>query len=72
MNELYDYLSQKRDEMCATHGNTVEIDVKHLFKIHQTICFMMQIRNIVNFDEDNERALKEIIQNDGIHGKKIF
>lgn len=66
MKELYKYLSQKRDEMCSERKSTVEIDVKHLFKIHQTVCFMMQIRNIVNFDEDNERALKEIIQNDDL------
>lgn len=60
MKELYEYLSQKRDEMCAAKKSTVEIDVKHLFRLHQTVCFMMQIRNIVNFDEDSEKTLREV------------
>lgn len=66
MRELYDYLSQKRDEMCAEGKSTVEIDVKHLFKLHQTVCFMMQIKNIVNFDEDCEKTLWDILKDKGV------
>lgn len=60
LSELYNYLSQKRDEMTASGGNTVEIDIGHLFKIHQAVCFMMQIQKIVNWDEDCERELKRL------------
>lgn len=60
MKELYDYLSRKRDEMSESGKSTVEIDVTHLFKIHQMVCFMMQIRQIVNFDNDNEKLLRQL------------
>jgi hypothetical protein len=60
MRELYNYLSLKRDEMSDTGKSTVEIEMKYLFKLHQVVCFMMQIRNIVNFDDDSERLLYEI------------
>ena len=60
MKELYDYLSLKRDEMFEAGENTVEIDVKHLFKIHQMVCFMLQIKGIVNFDDESERLLRQL------------
>jgi chromosome condensin MukBEF ATPase and DNA-binding subunit MukB len=60
MKELYDYLSHKRDEMSESGKSTVEIDVKHLFKIHQMVCFMMQIKSIVNFDDDSEKLLRQL------------
>ena len=58
MNELYGYLSRIMAEMHAGHKTTAEIDMEHLFKAFRVVCHMMQIRSIVNFDEDVVRALE--------------
>ena len=60
MDELYEYLSRKRDEMVKSGAKKVKIDMRHLFRIFQTVCFMKQIRSIVNYDEDLEKMLKRM------------
>ena len=58
MNDLYDYMIEKRKELYQGEGQTVEIDMEHFFRIYQVVCFMKQIKNIVNFDEDLEQMQK--------------
>ena len=49
MDELYVYIRQKLDEMRKQKTDTVEIDFDKLAKMYQTLCFMKQIRNIVDW-----------------------
>ena len=58
MSELYGYLSGIMADMYAQHKTTAEIDMEHLFRVFRVVCHMMQIRSIVNFDEDVVRALE--------------
>ena len=60
MDELYEYLRERRDEMFATGSENVTIDMQHLFMIFQAVCFMKQIRSIVNYEEDTEKMLKRM------------
>ena len=60
MNELYEYLSAARDEMYKAGKNSVEIDQEHLFHLHRVVCYMLQIRNIITFDDDIERMVRKI------------
>ena len=59
MNELYSYLSDIRDDMYLTGKKTVEIDMEHFFKIHRTVCYMLQIKSIINFEDAMELAQGE-------------
>lgn len=58
--ELYEYMKEKRAEMMERQDDGVRIDMQHFFRIYQMMCFFMQIRNIVNFDEDMAEMLKMI------------
>ena len=60
MDELYEYLKIKRDEMCDSRTTETTIDMEHLFRIFQTVCFLRQIRCIVNYEEDMEKMLKRM------------
>ena len=60
MNELYEYLSSVRDQMYASGKKTVEIDMDHLFWLHRVVCYMLQIKNIINFDDDIAMMVKQI------------
>lgn len=60
MDELYEYLRNRRDEMFATGSENITIDMEHLFRIFQTVCFMKQVRSIVNYEEDIEKLLEQM------------
>ena len=49
MDELYVYLRQKLDEARKNKTDHVEIDFDKLAKMYQILCFMKQIRNIVDW-----------------------
>ncbi len=50
MNELYNYMKAKLKEMQKTRSNTVEIDCVEFMQLMKTVCYMMQIRRIVDDD----------------------
>lgn len=60
MDEIYEYLTKKRDEMYESRATETKIDMEHLFKILQAVCFMRQIRNIVNYEEDMVKMLEQM------------
>lgn len=60
MKELYEYMKGKRDMMLLANEDSVTIDMSHFFRLYQTVCFMIQIRNIVNYDEDMEALLEQM------------
>ena len=60
MRELYEYMKEKRTEMMENQEDGVRIDMRHFFRMYQALCFLMQIRNIVNYDEDMAEMLKMI------------
>ena len=54
MKEIYDYMNNiiKDYYKCGSSGmQTVEIDTEQFFKLFHLVCYMMQIRNIVNQGE---------------------
>ena len=58
MDELYEYLKDKVEN----GGDSINIDLSHAFRLYQLICFMKQIRGIVNNEDDmwnNFRRIKE-------------
>ena len=52
MDELYEYLKEKLNEMYGGAGDGIVIDMKHAFRLYHTICYMMQIRGIIEFQDD--------------------
>ena len=52
MKELYQYMVEQRDEIYQTGAKSVTLDTAHFFRLYQAVCYMIQIKNIVNFDED--------------------
>lgn len=48
MNEIYEYLKQKIDEMHKTNQTSVSVDYAEIAKLYQMVCFMMQIKKIAN------------------------
>ena len=48
MDEMYEYIGKKLDEMLAHKAMTVEIDFANLAKMYQLVCYMKQIRRIIN------------------------
>ena len=58
MNELYEYLNELREQAYKSASKTVTIDIEHYFRLFQLVCYMMQIRNIVNYDDNVSEMLK--------------
>ena len=48
MDEMYEYIGKKLDEMLANKALTVTIDFSHLANMYQLVCYMKQIRRIIN------------------------
>ena len=62
MDELYEYLRDKLAKMQEYDEKVIEIDTSHAFRLYQLVCFMKQIRGIINQEDDlwNEfRKIKE-------------
>lgn len=47
MDKLFEYLKTKLEEMQGTRSKTVEIDCIEFMQILKLICYMKQIRRIV-------------------------
>lgn len=51
MDELYQYMKKKLDEMRMEGEDVIDIDMDHAFRLFHTICYMKQIRGIITFQE---------------------
>ena len=49
MDEIYVYLKSKLDEMRKEKKDTVVMDFQKVAELYQIVCFMKQIRTIVNW-----------------------
>ena len=52
MEELYEYIKGKLDEMYKSQESTITIDMNHAFRLYHNICYMKQIKSIIQFQED--------------------
>lgn len=50
MDELYRYMRAKLDEMYDSRSQTVEIDCIEFMQLMKMLCYMRQIRRIVEDD----------------------
>ena len=51
MKEIYDYMVGVMQGFYGSGAKAVEIDAGHFFRLYHLVCYMMQIRNIVNQSE---------------------
>lgn len=49
MNEMYVYLREKLDEMRKNKTCTVEVDFRKMAEMYQIVCFMKQIKEIMDW-----------------------
>lgn len=50
MDKLYDYMKAKLEEMQEKRSSTVEIDCVEFMQLMKMVCYMKQIRRIVEDD----------------------
>ena len=62
MDELYDYLQQSLSQMRRLNDDFIEIDMDHALRLFHMICYMKQIRGIIEFQDDSCE--------NGMHGKE--
>ena len=48
MDELYDYMNKKLDEMHENNSATISIGFAEFARLFQLVCMMKQIRTIAN------------------------
>ena len=60
MDELYEYLKNELARMQANAGTGIVIDTSHAFRLYQLVCFMKQIRAVVNQEDDMWNTLRKI------------
>ena len=53
MDELYDYLQQSLSQMRRLNDDFIEIDMDHALRLFHMICYMKQIRGIIEFQDDS-------------------
>ena len=51
MDELYAYIKQKLEEMRKEKKDIVEVDYFKMVQIYQAVCFLKQIREIVDWGD---------------------
>ena len=49
MDEMYVYLKEKLNKMRKNQDTTTEVDFKTLSEMYQIICFMKQIKEIMDW-----------------------
>lgn len=54
MNELYELLKQKLIDMRAYKSSSIEFDYSEVSELFQFVCFMKQVKELVNWGEKNE------------------
>lgn len=61
MDELYEYMNIKMLAMyAAPDSSRVSIDKEHFLRLRQMLCYMMQIRLVVNQDELVGKLMEEV------------
>ena len=61
MDELYEYLKEKINDMRGTN-TWIAVDMEHAFRLFHMVCYMKQIRGIIEFQDD--------MCENGKHGRK--
>lgn len=59
MDELYEYMKEKIAKMDAEE---IRIDTAHAFRLYQLICFMKQIRGIINQEDEMWNTLRKTVE----------
>ena len=54
MNELYELLKQKLNTMRSQGEGHIMFDFSEVAQIFQFVCFMKQVKELVNWGENNE------------------
>ena len=60
MDELYEYMKKKIAGVSS--GEEISIDTAHAFRMFQLVCFMKQIRGIINQEDDMWNALRKTVE----------
>lgn len=60
VDDLYEYMKEKIARVRA--GEEVIIDTAHAFRMFQLVCFMKQIRGIINQEDDMWNALRKNVE----------
>jgi hypothetical protein len=60
VDELYEYMKEKIARVRS--GEEVSIDTAHAFRMFQLVCFMKQIRGIINQEDDMWNALRKTVE----------
>ena len=60
MDELYEYMKERIEWMISRDDTVVAIDTSHAFRLYQMVCFMKQIRGIINNENDMWYTLRKI------------
>ena len=50
MDKLYDYMKEKMEELHVNRSGTVEIDCVEFMQLMKMLCYMKQIRGIMDDD----------------------
>ena len=56
MDELYGYLKEKLEQMRKQGKSQVEIDMDHAFRLFHMVCYMKQIRGIIEFQDEQSKS----------------
>ena len=52
MDELYEFLKESLGNMRIAKDNMIVIDMDHALRLFHMVCYMMQIRGIIKFQDD--------------------
>jgi uncharacterized protein (UPF0262 family) len=52
MDEPYEYMKERLEQMRERGEDKVKIDMEHAFRLFHTVCYMKQIRGIIDFQEE--------------------
>lgn len=59
MDELYEYMKEK---IMGMDAEEIRIDTAHAFRMFQLICFMKQIRGIINQEDEMWNTLRKTME----------
>lgn len=53
MDELYEFLKESLGNMRIAKDNMIVIDMDHALRLFHMVCYMKQIRGIIEFQDDS-------------------
>ena len=56
MDELYEYMKEKLELMRSQGDFKMNIDMEHAFRLFHTVCYMKQIRGIIEFQDEQSKS----------------